>query len=393
MRILVAPDKFKGVQSAREIAAHMAAGLEDELPDATIEIAPIADGGEGTAEVMCAALAGEWRTGQAHDPIGRAIFARYVWLYETTTVVMEMSEAAGLHRLQPNERDVEWANTFGVGQMILEAARQGASEIIVGLGGSATNDGGFGMARALGFRFLDSQGQELSGRVTDLIYLARILPPRDVEVLVASTYSSTSRHMQSPLQRVRVVAAADVRNPLLKKNGATAVFARQKGATDEQMEMLENAMARLAEVVTNDLGVDHRKEAGAGAAGGLGFGLASFCRASLRSGFEVVASAIDLKSKVKWADIVVTGEGSLDEQTLEGKAPGELARMARKAGKPVYAIVGRTENGLDVRDLFDGIYAVARPELSDEENIANATELLREGARQLGRTLKQPLPG
>ena len=393
MRILIAPDKFKGVQSAREIAGNMAAGLREELPDASIELAPIADGGEGTAEVICDALNGEWRTGEALDPLGRTITARYAWLHQTATAIMEMSEAAGLRRLDANERDVDRATTFGVGQMILNAARRGAEEIVVGLGGSATNDGGVGMARALGFRFLDGQGQELNGPITDLIYLARIVPPQNVEVLVASTYSSTSSSVRTPMQRVRVVAAADVRNPLLRKNGATAIFAKQKGASEQQIESLEVALARLADVVTNDLGMDHRREVGAGAAGGLGFGLMSFCRASLRSGFDVVASAIDLKSRVKMADVVVTGEGSLDQQTLEGKAPGELARMARKAGKSVYAIVGRMQNGLDVRDLFDGVYAVARPELSDEENIAGATELLREGARQLGRTLKQSLPG
>lgn len=387
MRILIAPDKFKSVQSARDVAADIAAGLQEILTDVELELAPIADGGEGTAEVICEALGGEWRGCWAHDALGRGIETRYLSLEEKATAIIEMSEAAGLRRLDSMERSVERASTFGVGEMILDAAKRGAMEIMVGLGGSATNDGGFGLARALGFRFFDDQGYELKGGVSELANLGRIVPPEEVEVLVASTYSSTSRFVRTPLQRVRVVAAADVRIPLLGKRGATATFAAQKGAADFQIEMLETALARLAEVVGRDLGVDHRKESGAGAAGGLGFGLMSFCRATLKSGFEVVAEAIDLKAKVKRADVVITGEGSLDEQTLEGKAPAEIARLARKAGKRVFAIVGRAQPDAAVRDLFDGVYAVAQADLSDEENIARASELLREGARELARNL------
>jgi len=370
MRILVAPDKYKGVQGAREVAESIARGLGDVLTNVEIDLAPVADGGEGTAEIICDALDGTWRECEAHDTMGKAIMARYVWLAMGDTAVMEMSEVAGLKRVAPSKREIERATTFGVGEMIRHAASAGARKIIVGLGGSVTNDGGFGMARSLGFRFVDEAGAEIKAAPVDLRVLAHM--------------DSTNVAKLAP---ARIIAAADVRNPLLGPNGATRVFGSQKGASDAQLEILEAALTRLAEVVTHELQVDYRNEAGAGAAGGLGFGLMSFCGARMRSGFEVVAEAIDLESKIKRADIVITGEGSLDRQTLEGKAPAEVALIARRYGKRVYAIVGRSDGDARLAEIFDGVYAVAQPDLSDEENIGRAPELLRDGARQLAKTL------
>ena len=188
MRILIAPDKFKGSLSAREVAENIAKGLRDILPDAKIDIVPVADGGEGTADVLCDALNGLWLKCRAHDPLGRKIECRYAFIEKRKLAVMEMSEAAGMKRLNPEKRDVDRASTFGVGEMILDAAQRGAEEIIIGLGGSATNDGGFGMARALGFRFYDERERELKGAVSQLQKLTRITRP-NVEVLAAaSTY-------------------------------------------------------------------------------------------------------------------------------------------------------------------------------------------------------------
>jgi glycerate kinase len=368
VRILIAPDKFKGTLNAQEVAQNIAKGLLDVMPDAEIEIVPMADGGEGTAEAICEARGGSWLECKAHDPLGREIDARYGWIDREKLAVMEMSEAAGMRRLSETERDPFRATTFGVGEMILDATKRGANEIIVGLGGSATNDGGFGMARALGFRFEFEQEHDRGQmRLTDLVELKGIRRPIN---LVMPT----------------IIAAVDVKNPLLGENGATRVFGPQKGASKNDLDNLERALSRLADVVATQFGFDYRNEGGAGAAGGLGFGLLSFCGATIRPGFEVVAEAAGLESKIKDADLVITGEGSLDRQTLEGKTPVGVARLARKLRKPVFAIVGRASDDREVRDIFDGIYQNACPEMSQQENMKRAAELLRENARELAET-------
>ena len=389
MRILIAPDKFKGVLTAREAAENIAQGLRDALPDAKIEMVPMADGGEGTAEVICNAHGGSWLQCKAHDPLGREIDARYGWISDNKLAVMEMSEAAGMRRLPESERDPVRANTFGVGEMILDASDRGAKEIIIGLGGSATNDGGFGMARALGFRFLAGT-KELTETVSELVKLTEILlPERSVGALVPSAQPRNRRLTQPPLQpeAPKINAAVDVRNPLFGKNGATHVFGPQKGATEDELDILERALTRLAEVIAEEFGFDYRDQPGTGAAGGLGFGLMSFCSAKIRSGFDVVAEAVGLESKMKDADLVITGEGSLDRQTLEGKTPAGVARLARRLGKPVFAVVGRAINDREVREVFDAVYENTRPGMSQEENMKRAAELLRENARELAKSL------
>ncbi len=410
MRILIAPDKFKGSLSAREVAENIAKGLREVLPESKIDIVPMADGGEGTAEVVCDALGGKWVECGAHDPIGREIEARYAYIDNRKLAVMEMSEAAGMRRLAESERDPLRANTFGVGEMILAAANRGAREIVIGLGGSATNDGGIGMARALGFRFfgehepehdsdrtpdLDflplprkegrvrSRGAEVIGRVSELVELTRIEVPVAAGVPPAKSSSQPTR---LPPQ-LKIIAAADVRNPLLGENGATRVFGPQKGATENKIDILERALGRLAEIVAKDFGIDYRDEPGAGAAGGLGFGLMSFCSAVMRPGFEVVAESVGLESKTEDVDVVITGEGSLDRQTLEGKTPAGVTQLARKLGKRVFAIVGRASEDRQVRELFDEVYVLAQPGMSEKENIARAGELLQKRARELAESL------
>src|SRR5438128_4950717 len=280
---------------------------------------------------------------------------------------MEMREAAGMRRLSGGERDPLRANTVGVGEMLIAAARRGADEIIIGLGGSATNDGGFGMARALGFQFHYEQEHE-QVRVTDLLELKGVEKPKDLEL-------------------PKIVAAVDVRNPLLGKNGATRVFGPQKGANKDQIDVLERALTKLADVIAKEFGIDYRDKLGAGAAGGLGFGLMSFCGAKIRPGFDLVAEAVKLESKIKDADLVITGEGSLDQQTLEGKTPAGTARLARKLGKKVFAIVGRTDGNRQVHQLFDQVCELAQSRMSKEEQMKRAAELLREKARKLAKNL------
>jgi glycerate kinase len=306
---------------------------------------------------------------------------------------MEMSEAAGGRRIAADERDLVRANTYGVGEMMQDAGRRGAKEILIGLGGSATNDGGFGMARALGFQFLGTDDSPLrsSGEAGeqelenpgDLVKLTKIVPP-DVEALVPSALRLVGRLAQAPLH---LVAAADVRNPLLGPRGATRTFGRQKGGTLEQLEILERGLTRLAEIVNRDLGCDFRDTPGAGAAGGLGFGLMSFCGATLKPGFDLVAELIGLRWAIEEADVVITGEGRLDEQTLEGKAPAGVARLARESGKRVFAIVGNSSESPAVRALFEAIFVLARPPVTPEESSAHAKELLQERARELAQMM------
>jgi glycerate kinase len=362
MRILIAPDKFKGSLNAREVAENIASGLREILPDAIIETMPVADGGEGTAAAICQAHNGEELKCAAHDALGREIEATYVWLDDRATAVMEMSTAAGMWRIDPMDRDLLRADTFGVGEMMKDAERRDSQQILIGLGGSATNDGGFGMARPLGFQFLANEHEIETP--AELVNLARIKAP-------PSRFSA------------RITAAVDVRNPLLGRRGATRVFGPQKGGTPEQMEMLESGLTQLADVVARDLGCDFREKPGAGAAGGLGFGLMSFCGATIRSGFDVVAEFIGLQDAIARADVVITGEGRLDEQSLEGKAPAGVARMAREAGKPVFAIVGQASQDRKVREIFDGIRELAEPGMDQRESISRAPELLRARAAEL----------
>ena len=381
MRILIAPDKFKGSLSAQQVAENIALGIRDVIPDAQIEIAPVADGGEGTAEVICKARGGEWVTCHAHGPLGNPIEARYVWLSENASAVIEMSEAAGLRALKDGVRDVLRANTFGVGEMLLDGAKRGAREIIVGVGGSVTNDGGFGMARALGFRFFTGEREIENGGPAELIGLARIEVPLAAGVSPATSLKSAPASASGGPLQIRIAAACDVKNPLLGENGATRTFGPQKGATPDELEILERALTRLADTVTREVGCDFRNNPGAGAAGGLGFGLMSFCRGELRPGFDVVADAVELEEKIRRADVIISGEGKLDRQTLEGKAPAGVALLARKFGKRVFAIVGRAALDQHVRDTFDRVYELGG-------SIPQARELLRERARELGSTLK-----
>ncbi|MGI8435577.1 MAG: glycerate kinase [Chthoniobacterales bacterium] len=368
MQILVAPDKFKGSLGAAAVAEAIAAGLLEVLPAAEVVRLPVADGGEGTAEVICAAAGGRWHSCAAQAANGLGVSVRFVLIDGGEVAVVEASEANGLWRIPEDERDPVSATSFGVGEMMLAVAKQGARRAIIGLGGSATNDGGFGMARALGYRFLYRDGRELSGPVSDLLQLAAIKKPRD-------------RILPS------IVVAADVRAPLLGERGATRVFGTQKGATAEQLDLLEAALTKFADIVASEFGQDFRDVAGAGAAGGLGFGLLNFARAEMRAGFEVVSELVGLEEAIRAADVVVTGEGRMDAQTLEGKAPAGVAQLARKFGKRCYAVVGQLEEAPGVRELFDGIVTLP-PGLTNSEQAVRAAA--QEFALQIRRESEPP---
>lgn len=321
VRVLVAPDKFKGSLTAEAAAAAMAAGWRDAWPEAEIFCCPVADGGEGTAAAVCAAMGGTWREYTVRDPLGRPIFARYALVgpAEDRTAFVECSAASGFLHVAAHERDLPRASTFGTGELLAHAfAEPNVKRVVVGLGGSATNDGGLGVAEALGYAFLDAEGNPIPPMPRELGRLATILPPP-----------------ARPWTEKPATAACDVGNPLLGPRGATRVYGPQKGLQPEQQVVLEDGLRRLADVVASCLGTDCREVAGAGAAGGLGFGLMTFCGATLEPGFGLVARLLDLDAAVAVADLVLTGEGSADAQSLEGKAPHGVAALARRHRKPV----------------------------------------------------------
>lgn len=367
MKLLIAPDKFKGSISAATAAQAIADGWREANPDAQCTLAPIADGGEGFAEAMCVALGGTWIERTAQDPLGRDVPCRYAWVESEKLAIIEMAEASGLWRLKPEERSPLRAHTFGTGQLIRDAAERGARKILVGLGGSATTDGGAGMAAALGYRLLTIDGQDLAPLPGDLIDLARI----DATGAIALP---------------EIVAACDVQNPLLGERGTAHVFAPQKGADAKAVAHLEASMLQLAEIVTQSLGCNFRNAPGAGAAGGIGFGLMSFAKAHVSSGFDLLAETIDLEAKVAAADLVITGEGRLDAQTLEGKGPAGVAALARRHGKPVVAFGG----GIDpaAENLFDATIPIIDSPLPLDEAMRHGAELLRRAARRAGRLLR-----
>jgi glycerate 2-kinase len=359
-RILIAPDKFKGSLTAPGAAEAIARGIMAACPDAELVTMPIADGGEGTAAAICAALGGSWITVPATDPLGRPVSARYAWLKDATAVI-DMSEASGLGRLAMNERDPLHASTFGTGQLIADALHRGAKKILVGLGGSATNDGGIGLAAALGYEFLDRDGQRLNAVPAYLADLAQIKAP------------------DAPPRAV-IIGLCDVQNPLTGDRGASRTYGPQKGADPRMVQWLDNHLTRLADIVARDLRHDFRATQGAGAAGGLGFGLLSFCGATLRPGFETLAEILQLEREIAASDFVITGEWRLDAQTMEGKGPAGVAALARKHGKPVIAFAGSVADDPRIATVFDRVFAITPPGLPLDEALRDASRLLENSA-------------
>lgn len=343
--ILIACDKFKGTLTAAEACAAVAAGILELWPRAQCVLRPMADGGEGTAMVICEALGGEWRTAEVTGPGGGQVHAGFAWLADQRTAVIEMSEASGLKLVPPAQRNPWRVNTAGTGELMRHAMALGAEKLVVGIGGSATNDGGCGMARALGYQFLNAAGEAIEPVPANLLQVVRILAPENLKL-------------------PEVVAACDVTNPLLGPEGATAVYGPQKGVTGDRMPLFEAALSHLADLVSRELGMDPRHEPGAGAAGGLGFGLMAFCRASTRPGFDVVSEVTGLEESAAGADLIITGEGCLDSQTLHGKGPVCVADLARKLGKPSVAVGGMVEAHSEaaLRTRFNVVIAACTPE-------------------------------
>jgi len=354
MRILIASDKYKGSLTATQVAQTIQRALNECFPGVECDLCPIADGGEGTTEAMVTALGGEWISVDTVDAQNRARQARYGWISRQNEAVMEMSAASGLALVHDLPLAPETASTYGTGLMLLHVVKRGALSVVIGIGGSATNDGGLGMAAALGHRFLDAGGNEVEPVMHEAHRIIRIakaeatLPP--------------------------ILVACDVDNPLLGQRGASAVYGPQKGVRD--VAWFEERLTRLADIVARDLGTDPRAIPGAGAAGGLGWGLMAFCGARLTSGFDLVAEHTGLAARMRQADLVITGEGRLDAQTLCGKGPVGVAQMARRLGRPVAAFAGMIEESAALRACFDLAVTVKPPEMPLPKAIARAEELL-----------------
>jgi len=376
VRVLIAPQEFKGSLSAAEAARAMADGLRHALPGVELDLAPMADGGPGTVEALVAAGDGRCLTASIADPLGRPVEAAWGLLEEGSTAVIEMAAASGLVLLRPQERDARRTSTYGTGQLIAAALEAGCRRLIIGLGGSATNDGGAGMAQALGARLSDGEGRDLPPGGAALARLARI----DVSGL------------DGRLRNCQVLGATDVTNPLCGPHGASAIYGPQKGASPADVEELDAALAHYAAVIERDLGKRVAEVPGAGAAGGIGAGLIAFLDAELRPGAQLVAEVVDLEKRIAAADLVVTGEGRLDAQTAYGKTVATVARLARGQGRPVVALAGRVDDAREACSTLGleaalSIVPPAMAGLPETEVMARAPELLAAAAESLGRAL------
>ena len=369
--ILIAPNALKGSLSAPAAARAIAAGVRRALPRAELRLLPVADGGDGVLEVLEETLAGERVAARVPGPLGTLLDAHYIYVPDRRLALLEMARVAGLVLLRPEQYDPLHASTRGLGELLRAALDRGAEEILLGIGGSASNDGGIGMAAALGVRFWDGDGQAVEPLACNLVRIQRIdtsgLDPR--------------------LKQTHVQLICDVDNPLLGARGATRVFGPQKGAGPAELERLEAGLAHLADLAERQLGVSVRDLPGAGAAGGLGAGAMAFLGAELRPGTELVLELLDFDTALQGVDLVITAEGRLDAQTLDGKAPAVVARHAAARGIPCMVLAG----GLDADPAalrkagFSG-WQVIRPEgMPLADSMAQAERLLADAAERLVR--------
>ena len=371
MKIVIAPDSFKDSLSAQAVADAIASGLAEVWPDAELIKCPMADGGEGTIEAVLDACNGQLMSASVSGPLGTPVEAQWGWLADSRTAIIEMAMASGLQLLTLEQRDACVTSTFGTGQLIRAALDAGAQRVILAIGGSATNDGGSGMLSALGARFLDAEGQPLQAGGLALAGLARIdlsgFDPR--------------------LSDVCVEIAADVDNPLCGTHGASHIFGPQKGASAVQVLALDAALGHFADHSARVLGQDLRDSPGSGAAGGMGFAAKAYLKASFRPGVEVVADLTGLEQALVGADLVITGEGRFDAQTLRGKTPLGVARVAQLQRVPVIVLAGTLGDGYEqlYRHGISAAFALVSGPMSLAQACRDASGLLHDRARDVAR--------
>ncbi len=373
MKIMIAPDSFKGSVSSTQAAQAIDRGIREVDPAIETFLLPMADGGEGTVDAILWNRGGKKISCFAEDPIGRKIEACYGWIAEEKMAIIETAAASGLPLLRKDELDPYKASSFGTGQLIVDALERGAETIVLGLGGSATVDAGVGLFQALGLKFFDAQQQELfriGGKLSRVASLdASALHPR--------------------LSSLKLIVASDVTNPLLGKDGATAVFGPQKGVSVNQLAEVERGMEQFSRLVAEATGEDHIQKPGSGAAGGIGFMLYSFLHAEVRNGLEMIAEISQLEKRLLECDLVLTGEGKIDGQSLYGKVPVGIGRAALKNNIPVIAFAGAVGEGIECLEE-EGVTAVMvisdRP-MAVEEAMMRGEELLFEAAKRLMKLL------
>jgi len=374
VRIVIAPDSYKGSVSAVDVAQAMERGVLKIFPDAEVHKIPIADGGEGTVEALVAATDGQVRQCEVTGPLGERIVANWGVLGDGVTAVMEMASASGLPLVAPEKRNPRTATTYGTGELMRAILDAGLRKIIIGIGGSATNDGGAGMARALGVRFVDAMGKELPDGGAALAGLASIdldgLDPR--------------------LQETQLTVACDVDNPLCGPRGASAVFGPQKGATPEIVAELDAALWHYSLIAQKTTGRLVAELPGAGAAGGLGAGLLLFTPAVLKPGVEIVLEAVGFSERVEGAAFVLTGEGRTDFQTAFGKAPVGVARAAKRHRVPVFCLSGSLGEGADetLSQGIDAVLSICDRPMSLDECMAQGSQLIEAASTRLCRVIR-----
>jgi glycerate kinase len=366
-RVLIVPDKFKGSLTARQAAEAIACGWHRARPKDSLDVLPMSDGGDGFGEVLSGLLSGRARAQATVDALHRALRATWWWNEEEKTAIIESAKVIGLAMLPAKKFHPFQLDTFGLGKMLRMAEKAGARKCIVGIGGSSTNDGGFGLARALGWKFLNRSGAEIE-EWWQLPELAQT-------------------HQPPAVLRLRVVVAVDVRNPLLGPKGCSRVYGPQKGLRPSDFSFAEKCLRQLTSCLKEQHGLNAAKLPGAGAAGGLGFGLMAFAEAKVESGFDLFARYAQLKARILAADLVITGEGAMDEQTRMGKGVGQIARLCLKCGVSCAALAGHVEPSVRKSRLFAEVRA-----LTDYTNArtaqARAARLLEQAALEMGRAWK-----
>ena len=371
MNVLLCPDSFKDALSAEEAAKAMAQGIQRAAPNAITQLCPLADGGEGSLDALIAATHAERRTLTVQDALGRPRQAAWGWLSEQRTAFIELAEASGLQHLTREERNALHTTTFGVGELFLAALDAGATHALLLLGGSATNDAGAGMLQALGATLLDAQGQPL--------------PPGGGALQQLATLDLST--LDPRLADLRVEAAVDVDNPLLGERGASAVFGPQKGATDADVATLDRALGHFADLTAKALGKDDRALPGAGAAGGMGFAAHCFLNATLTPGIEMIMQQANFAQLLNDADLVITGEGRLDGQSLAGKTPIGVSRAAKRHGKPVIVLAGSLGDGWQActEEGVTAAFALADGLMTLEQALPRTAELLADRCESIAR--------
>ena len=373
MKVAIAPDSFKGCMTALEAAKCIERGLKRALLGVTCRNIPMADGGEGTVRAIVDATGGRFISRTVQDPLGRKIRSTFGISGDGKTAIIEMAAASGLALLKPRERNPMKTTTFGTGELIRHALKLNVKHILIGIGGSATNDGGMGVAQALGVRFLDASGRKIGSGGGLLKKIDRL------------DTSSLDRR----LKHVKVEVACDVDNPLTGPHGAAKMYAPQKGATADMVRELDTGLGHFARIVKRDVGPDIETVPGSGAAGGLGGGLMAFLKGKLRPGIDIVIDSVKLARHIKGCDLVITGEGRMDHQTAFGKTPHGVARVAKQAGLPVIAICGSLGKDPEIVHTIgiDAFFSALEEPVKEEDLPNRGPAMLENCAEQVGRLL------